>query len=79
VSHHHLPAYRNLLAFIISLNYTDFSTITSDEVEALLREAEITYVTESYIMDRYPYIECALCLACELVQETGHRNTQPET
>jgi hypothetical protein len=78
MSFHHLhqrPAYRNLLAFIISLTYTDFSSITSDEVEVLLREAKVSYATEPYIMDKYPYTEYALCLECELVQETGHRNT----
>ncbi len=71
---HQRPAYRSLLAFIVSLNYTNFSTITSDEVEALLQEAETEYTTESYIVDKYPYTEFGLSLDCKLVQETGHQN-----
>jgi hypothetical protein len=68
------PAYRSLLAFLVSLNYTDFSTITSDEVEVLLREAQVEYTLESYVVDRHPYTAYGPSIDCTLSQETGHQN-----
>lgn len=71
---HQNPAYRNLLAFIVSLSYTDFRTITCEEVEILLREAEVDYTIEGYVIDKYPYTAYGPSLDCKLIQETGHQN-----
>lgn len=69
------PAYRSLLAFLVSLTYTDFNTITSDEVAGMLREAQVEYTLESYVVDRYPYTAYGPSIDCTLVQETGHQNS----
>lgn len=66
--------YRTLLAFIGSLSYTDFSTVSYALVVELLQEAEIAFEQDAYILDVPPYTTPGMDLCFELLQETGHRN-----
>lgn len=71
---HFSQGYRILLAFIGSLNYTDFGTISLTLVKELLQEAEIDFEQDAYIVDIPPYTTPGIDLCFELAQETGHRN-----
>jgi hypothetical protein len=67
-------AYRHLRAFIGSLSYTEFSTVSYSLVTGLLQEAGVTAEQEAYIVDEPPYTTPAIALRFQLVQDTGHRN-----
>lgn len=66
--------YRNLLGFITSLQYTDFSTISCEAVVELLREAGIDFAREGFMLDIFPYTTPGLGIDFEVVQLTGHHN-----
>ena len=68
------PHYQNLLGFITSLQYTDFSTIRYEDIVCLLQGAGVKYAEESYILDIHPYTTPGLDIIFEVVQTTGHRN-----
>jgi hypothetical protein len=68
------PAYRNLLAFISSLSYTDFSTVSCSLIRELLQEATIAFKQEVYMVDAPPYTTPAIELCFRIAQETGHHN-----
>jgi hypothetical protein len=68
------PAYRQLLAFLESLSYTEFRTVTYSLVQGLLQEAGVASEQEGYILDVPPYTTPALDLRFQVVQATGHVN-----
>ena len=72
---HFTQSYRNLLAFIGSMSYTDFSTVHYSVVLGLLQEAGVVSEQEVYMVDVPPYTTPAIDLRFELRQETGHRNS----
>lgn len=63
-----------MLAFIGSLSYTNFSTVSYSLVKELLQEAEIAFEQDAYIVDVPPYTTPGIDLCFELTQETGHLN-----
>jgi hypothetical protein len=72
---HFTQSYRNLLAFIGSMSYMDFSTVYYSVVLGLLQEAGVVSEQEVYMVDVPPYTTPAIDLRFELSQETGHRNS----
>lgn len=68
------PAYRQLLAFLGSLSYTDFSTIRYSLIQGLLQEASVTSTQVVYMLDIPPYTTPAIDLCFQVVQATGHVN-----
>jgi hypothetical protein len=70
---HFTQSYRNLLAFIGSMSYTDFSTVQYSVVVGLLQEAGVVSEQEVYMVDVPPYTTPAIDLRFELSQETGYR------
>ncbi len=68
------PAYRELLAFLGSLYYTDFNTVTYGLIQELLQEAGVAYTQGAYMSDVWPYTTPVLEIGFEVRQVTGHVN-----
>jgi hypothetical protein len=68
-------SYRDLLDFMVSLSYTDFSTLTIEYIIDLLEQARVPFIRGSYVVDLPERQQTyGQELDFTLVQPSGHHN-----
>jgi hypothetical protein len=68
-------SYRDLLAFLVSLYYTDFRLITIEQVIALLEQAQVPYERGGFVIDLPErQQDYGQELDFTVVQQSGHHN-----